>query len=182
MLCYLPEPFRDGHEACILTVWLSKSDEEEQEFAGMVGSLRHLHKVGKSMSLLQVLTTRARKDVKVADIKVQVCLFAFDCLSLNGKTLLEQPLVDRRNALYSALTPEPGKLQFALAKVCHKPSDLPNASPPKYAVVGMYTLRQCWQYTPYHTVRHIAMVQCVNMSCGYLPAASGMWQGLCNGL
>ena len=34
---------------------------------------------------LQVLSTRARKDVKVADIKVQVCLYAFDCLFLTGR-------------------------------------------------------------------------------------------------
>ena len=65
----------------------------------------------------QVLSTRARKDVKVADIKVQVCLFAFDCLYLDGAELLQRPLTERRAALYSAVNEAPGELLFATAKV-----------------------------------------------------------------
>jgi len=64
----------------------------------------------------QVLSTRARKDVKVADIKVQVCLFAFDCLYLDGRVLLQRPLTERRAALYSAVGEQPGELLFAVAK------------------------------------------------------------------
>jgi DNA ligase-1 len=37
----------------------------------------------------QVLSTRKRKDVKEEDIKVQVCVFAFDCLYLNGEVISE---------------------------------------------------------------------------------------------
>ena len=33
----------------------------------------------------QELSRRKRKDVKVEDIKVRVCLFAFDLLYLNGE-------------------------------------------------------------------------------------------------
>ena len=66
---------------------------------------------------LQVLSTRARKDVKVADIKVQVCLYAFDCLFLNGKVLVDRPLIERREALYSAISEQPGELFYATAKV-----------------------------------------------------------------
>jgi ATP-dependent DNA ligase len=33
----------------------------------------------------QELSKRKRKDVKVEDIQVQVCLFAFDLLYLNGE-------------------------------------------------------------------------------------------------
>ena len=65
----------------------------------------------------QVLSTRARKDVKVADIKVQVCLFAFDCLYLDGAELLQRPLTERRAALYTAVNQAPGELLFATAKV-----------------------------------------------------------------
>ncbi len=50
-----------------------------------------------------MLSTRKRKDVSVADIKVQVVVFAFDCLYLNGKSLLQAPLTERRQALYSAI-------------------------------------------------------------------------------
>ena len=67
---------------------------------------------------MQVLSTRKRKDVEVADIKVQVCLFAFDCLYLNGEMLLQRPLTERRKALLEAVEEKPGELQYALYKVC----------------------------------------------------------------
>ena len=67
--------------------------------------------------VVQVLSTRARKDVKVADIKVQVCLYAFDCLYLNGQVLVDRPLTERREALYSAIQEKPGELFYATAKV-----------------------------------------------------------------
>ena len=51
------------------------------------------------------------------DIKVRVCIFAFDCLYLNSETLLQKPLTDRRAALQSAVDEKPGELQFATAKV-----------------------------------------------------------------
>lgn len=44
-------------------------------------------------------------------------MFAFDCLSLNGRTLLREPLTARREALYSALSESEGQLQFATEKV-----------------------------------------------------------------
>ena len=46
-----------------------------------------------------------------------MCLYAFDCLYLNGEVLLQQPLTRRREALYSALNENPGELWFASAKV-----------------------------------------------------------------
>eukprot|EP01026_Neomeris_dumetosa_P063074 TRINITY_DN5982_c0_g1_i2.p1 TRINITY_DN5982_c0_g1~~TRINITY_DN5982_c0_g1_i2.p1 ORF type:complete len:728 (-),score=114.77 TRINITY_DN5982_c0_g1_i2:371-2533(-) len=64
----------------------------------------------------QVLSTRARKDVKIKDLKVQVCVFAFDCLYLNGKVLLGEALTVRREALYSALKEEKKELRFATAR------------------------------------------------------------------
>src|SRR5690606_8123232 len=42
-------------------------------------------KVEKKILPFQQLMTRKRKDVAVEDIKVKVCVFAFDLLYLNGK-------------------------------------------------------------------------------------------------
>ena len=81
--------------------------------AGRLGRARRRRARG---ARAQVLSTRARKDVKVADIKVQVCLFAFDCLYLDGRVLLQRPLTERRAALYSAVGEQPGELLFAVAK------------------------------------------------------------------
>ncbi|PRW32906.1 DNA ligase 1-like isoform B [Chlorella sorokiniana] len=72
----------------------------------------------------QVLSTRARKDVTVDNIKVAVCVFAFDCLSLNGRTLLREPLTARREALYSALNASEGHLEFATAKTSRDVEEL----------------------------------------------------------
>lgn len=69
----------------------------------------------------QVLSTRARKDVQVADIKVQVLLFAFDCLYHNGEVLLQKPLTERRERLYSAISEKQGELAYAVAKVVWTP-------------------------------------------------------------
>lgn len=43
-----------------------------------------------------MLSTRARKNVAVSDIKVDVCIFAFDLLYLNGQILLQENLKTRR--------------------------------------------------------------------------------------
>jgi len=43
-----------------------------------------------------VLSTRARKNVALSDIKVDVCVFAFDLLYLNGQALLQENLKIRR--------------------------------------------------------------------------------------
>ena len=40
----------------------------------------------------QILSTRGRKNIDEADIKVNVCIYAFDCLYLNGETLLQKSL------------------------------------------------------------------------------------------
>jgi hypothetical protein len=64
----------------------------------------------------QVFSTRKRKDVKVEDIKIQVCLFAFDCLYRNGAMLLQRPLSERREALRASVAEKPGELQFAVTK------------------------------------------------------------------
>ncbi|KAK1248226.1 hypothetical protein MKX08_006446 [Trichoderma sp. CBMAI-0020] len=49
----------------------------------------------------QTLTNRARKDVAIGDIKIDVCLFAFDLMYLNGQSLLDRPFRERRELLRS---------------------------------------------------------------------------------
>ncbi|KAG6682112.1 hypothetical protein I3842_13G121700 [Carya illinoinensis] len=61
----------------------------------------------------QVLSTRARKNVAVSDIKVDVCIFAFDMLYLNGQPLLQEELKVRREHLYNSFAEERGLFQFA---------------------------------------------------------------------
>ncbi|CAK9187245.1 unnamed protein product [Ilex paraguariensis] len=63
----------------------------------------------------QILSTRARKNVVMSDIKVDVCIFAFDILYLDGQPLLQEQLDARREHLYNSFEEEPGFLQFATA-------------------------------------------------------------------
>ncbi|KZM21698.1 ATP binding [Ascochyta rabiei] len=70
--------------------------------------------VEKKVLPFQQLMTRKRKDVKVEDVKVKVCVFAFDILYLNGEALVTKSFRKRREALNSAFVPVEG--EFALAK------------------------------------------------------------------
>ncbi|KAL0418250.1 UNVERIFIED_CONTAM: DNA ligase 1 [Sesamum radiatum] len=63
----------------------------------------------------QVLSTRARKNVLMNEIKVNVCIYAFDILYLNGQQLLQEQLNVRREHLYNSFQEEHGFLQFATA-------------------------------------------------------------------
>ena len=49
----------------------------------------------------QQLTNRARKDVDIGSITVNVCLFAFDLMYLNGESLLDRSFRERRSLLRS---------------------------------------------------------------------------------
>lgn len=53
------------------------------------------------LKAFQTLTNRARKDVAIGSIKVDVCLFAFDLMHLNGEELLDRPFRERRELLRS---------------------------------------------------------------------------------
>ncbi|CAN6476796.1 unnamed protein product [Victoria cruziana] len=69
----------------------------------------------KKILPFQVLSTRARKDVILSDIKVQVCIFAFDILFLNGRPLLQEQLKARRKLLYDSFNEVEGVFQFPTA-------------------------------------------------------------------
>jgi DNA ligase-1 len=64
----------------------------------------------------QVLSTRKRKDVNEKDIKVHICLFAFDLLYFNDEPLITKSLAQRREILFNNIKPIPGKLQLATYK------------------------------------------------------------------
>lgn len=64
----------------------------------------------------QILSTRGKKNIVESEIKVQVALYAFDCLYLNGVPLLREPMVKRREALYSAFQEVPGEFFFVTEK------------------------------------------------------------------
>lgn len=49
----------------------------------------------------QILANRARKDVVIQSVKIDVCLFAFDLMYLNGEELLNRPFRERRSLLRS---------------------------------------------------------------------------------
>jgi DNA ligase-1 len=69
--------------------------------------------VEKKVMPFQTLMTRKKKDVKIEDIKIKVCVFAFDLLFLNGEAMVEKSLRERRELLHSAFTPIEGEFQFA---------------------------------------------------------------------
>ncbi|EUC57299.1 ATP-dependent DNA ligase [Rhizoctonia solani AG-3 Rhs1AP] len=58
-----------------------------------------IDKTTKKLLPFQELSKRKRKDVKVEDIQVRVCLFGFDLLYLNGESLLRKTLQERRELL-----------------------------------------------------------------------------------
>lgn len=69
--------------------------------------------VEKKVLPFQQLMTRKRKDVKAEDIKVKVCVFAFDLLYLNGEALVNSPFRSRREAMYNAFNEVEGEFAFA---------------------------------------------------------------------
>lgn len=67
----------------------------------------------KKVLPFQQLMTRKRKDVKAEDVKVKVCVFAFDLLFYNGEATVKKSLRERRELLHQAFTPVEGEFSFA---------------------------------------------------------------------
>lgn len=61
----------------------------------------------------QVLTNRAKKNVELGAITVNVCLFAFDLMYLNGEPLLDRSFRERRELLRSLFVEIPNRFTWA---------------------------------------------------------------------
>ena len=64
------------------------------------------------LKAFQTLTNRARKDVDIGSIKVDVCLFSFDLMYLNGEELLGRPFRERRELLRSLFVEVPNQFTW----------------------------------------------------------------------
>ncbi|THH19950.1 hypothetical protein EW146_g1305 [Bondarzewia mesenterica] len=75
-----------------------------------------------SIKSFQKLSNRPRKDVQLHEIKVSVCVFAFDLMYLNGQILLEMPFRQRRASLrdqFPSVIPEQtGSARFDHVESC----------------------------------------------------------------
>ncbi len=64
------------------------------------------------LKAFQTLTNRAKKDVAIGSIKVNVCLFSFDLMYLNGEELLDRPFRERRALLRSLFVEIPNQFMW----------------------------------------------------------------------
>jgi len=86
----------DGIESCVIDSELVAYDQ-----------------VSKKILPFQVLSTRGRKNITIEDIKVNVCIFAFDMMLWNGTPLVKETLETRRDKLWKTLKETEGKVKFA---------------------------------------------------------------------
>ncbi|KAK4223124.1 ATP-dependent DNA ligase [Podospora fimiseda] len=67
----------------------------------MEGEVVAVDRATGELKNFQTLTNRARKDVAIGSITIDVCLFAFDLMYLNGQPLLDRSFRERRDMLRS---------------------------------------------------------------------------------
>ena len=67
---------------------------------------------------------RKKKDVEKNEIKVQVCVYAFDLMYLNGQSLVKKTFGERRGLLREKFPAIPQKFVFAQGKDCTEANDI----------------------------------------------------------
>ncbi|KAI9888399.1 MAG: hypothetical protein M1814_000515 [Vezdaea aestivalis] len=78
----------------------------------MEGEVVAVDPTSGEMKTFQTLAGRARKDVVVGSVEVNVCLFAFDLMYLNGESLLDRSFRERRELLRSLFIEVPFKFTW----------------------------------------------------------------------
>lgn len=84
-----------------LVALVPKCRAEGVESFIMEGEVVAVDRATGELKNFQTLTNRARKDVAIGSITIDVCLFAFDLMYLNGQSLLDKPFRERRQLLRS---------------------------------------------------------------------------------
>ena len=67
--------------------------------------------------IITILILLWLQDADAAEIKVQVCVYAFDLLYLNGDALVKEPFGKRRELLRSSFNEVEGEFVFATSKI-----------------------------------------------------------------
>ncbi|KAI9771466.1 MAG: hypothetical protein M1840_002086 [Geoglossum simile] len=78
----------------------------------MEGEVVAIDRESGNLKNFQTLAGRGRKDVLIGNVKVDVCLFAFDLMCLNGEELLNRPFRERRELLRSLFVEIPGRFTW----------------------------------------------------------------------
>lgn len=76
------------------------------------GEVAAIDRESGDLKAFQTLTNRARKDVAIGAINIEVCLFAFDLMYLNGEELLDRPFRERRGLLRSLFVEVPNQFTW----------------------------------------------------------------------
>ncbi|KAH6721267.1 DNA ligase-like protein I [Leptodontidium sp. MPI-SDFR-AT-0119] len=78
----------------------------------MEGEVVAVDRNSGDLKTFQTLANRARKDVAIGSVKVEVCLFSFDLMYLNGESLLDRPFRERRELLRGLFTEVPNQFTW----------------------------------------------------------------------
>ncbi|KAI2631283.1 ATP-dependent DNA ligase [Xylaria nigripes] len=78
----------------------------------MEGEVVAVDQMTGELKNFQTLTNRARKDVAIGSITIDVCLFAFDLMYLNGQPLLDRSFRERRSLLRSLFVEVPNRFTW----------------------------------------------------------------------